>query len=611
MSKTRVVFVAVVALLALPTASASALKLSDPVALPNSLPGPNQMAGGEPSLAFDPTGDGHLYSVAPNGGASDNGTGVNFWASADGGNNWYLAKAVGSEAGGGDSDVDVGLDHKVYVLDLEIASSAVCRSTDFGKTFGDGCETGAAQDQAGAEEDRQWLTHDPNDANTSYFNYHDLTLEAPIVEKSTDGGSSYTPCGNLIDPAESLFPSSIGNTIVGKLAAAKDGMLYVPIGAPTPTQAATAGSATPPYGEIVVAYHKGCNNDQFSNTTVYKNDGGSFSNLFISNAVGPDGTLYVVASGKLDANGPYNTYVWVSRDKGKSFSKTPIQVNTSDLRTNVMSAIAAGNKPGQVVVGWYGAQNVTSPDDTKGEWRYYLARSDDYGATWDRSVVTPTVFHYGDICTVGIACVGGGNRNLLDFSSVGVDPKTGCATTIFPGDPFDTPDREASGNTDDAAAYISREACSSKEGGTGSNGAVLGVAAGCHDHTPPVTTIARGSRFTRKGITLRGVARDRGCGPKGRGTVARVSLAISRRVGKKCQWLQPKGGFGKTGSCRKKTYVTAKGTSRWSFTLKARLKKGTYAVVPRAIDSVGNVEKPRRGSRRGRHNHNRYLYRVR
>jgi hypothetical protein len=90
-----------------------------------------------------------------------------------------------------------------------------------------------------------------------------------------------------------------------------------------------------------------------------------------------------------------------------------------------------------------------------------------------------------------------------------------------------------------------------------------------------------------------------------------VSLAISRRVGKRCQWLQPKCGFSKTRSCRKKTYVPAKGTARWSYKLKAKLRKGTYAVVPRAIDSVGNREKPLRGSRKRRHNHNRYLFKVR
>jgi hypothetical protein len=365
-----------------------------------------------------------------------------------------------------------------------------------------------------------------------------------------------------------------------------------------------AGGGVADYGQIVIAHHKGCNGDQFANSTVYSNDGGSFSNLFISNAVGPDNALFVIASGRLDATGPYNTYLWVSRDGAKTFTK-PIKVNSADLTTNVMSAVAAGNKPGHVVIGWYGSRTAKTPNDTKAEWRYYLARSDDYGATWQQATVTPNTFHYGDICTVGILCVSG-NRNLLDFSSVAVDPKTGCATTIFPGDPFNTFDREAAGKTDPAAAYMAREACSSASGGSGS-GAVLGQTATCHDRTPPVTTIARGSRFTRKGVALKGVARDRGCGKNGAGQVARVTLAISRRVGRQCQWLQPTGGFSATRSCTRTTYVTANGASNWTYRLKAALKKGTYAVVRRAIDAVGNQEKPVRGSRKARP----YLFKVR
>jgi hypothetical protein len=609
MSRFRRVLVTVAAVALLPTTAASAaLTFSDPVALPKSLPQAHQMQGGEPSMAFDPSGDGHLYAVAP--GGEDQG--VNFWASPNGGDTWQFSRTVGSNAGGGDSDVEVGIDHKVYVLDLEVASSAVCRSTDFGATFGDGCETGQASDQAGAEEDRQWLAHDPKDAKIVYFNYHDLALQYPIIEKSEDGGSSFQPCGNLVDPSNPLFPSAIGNTIVGKTAVGGDGTLYVPIGAPTPTQVAQspASGGVADYGQIVIAHHKGCNGDQFDNTTVYSNDGGSFSNLFISNAVGPDNTLYVIASGRLDANGPYSTYMWVSHDGAKTFSKTPVKVNSSDQQTAIMPAVAAGRKPGQVVAAWYGSQNAKNPNDTKAEWRYYVARSEDYGATWNQTTITPQPFHYGDICTVGILCTDG-NRNLLDFTSVAVDPKTGCATTIFPGDPFDTFDVQAAGKSKRAAAYISRQACSSASGGTGGNGSVLGQKAGCHDTTAPVSRLLRGSRFTRKGIRLRGVSHDRGCGPGGRGKVSQVSLAISRRVGKRCQWLQPKGGFSRTRSCRRKTYVPAKGASRWSYRLKARLRKGTYAVVPRAIDAVGNREKPIRGSRKRRHNHNRFLFRVR
>src|SRR3954452_4995801 len=306
----RGVVALVVAVVLIPTATASALTLSDPVALPKSLPQEHQQQGGEPSMAFDPTGDGHLYADAP--GGEDKG--INFWASPDGGNSWNYVRTIGSSAGGGDSDVEVGIDHKVYALDLEVASSAVCRSTDFGKTFGDGCETGAAQDQAGAEEDRQWLAHHPNAPEPRFFIHPAACLLAPIIEKSTDGGGSFAPCGNLVDPTSSLFPSAIGNTIVGKTAVARDGNIYVPIGAPTLTQVAQSGSGAGDYGQIVIAHHKGCNSDQFDNTTVYANDGASFSNLFVSNAVGPDGALFVIASGRLDAAGPYNTYLWVSRD---------------------------------------------------------------------------------------------------------------------------------------------------------------------------------------------------------------------------------------------------------------------------------------------------------
>src|SRR3954464_6267047 len=357
MSRFRCVLVTVVVCVLVPTGAASpAITFSDPAPLPKSLPQDHQMQGGEPSLAFDPSGDGHLYSVAP--GGEDKG--VNFWASPDGGNSWQYVRTIGSSAGGGDSDVEVGIDHKVYALDLEVASSAVCGSTDFGKTFGDGCETGQAQDQAGAEEDRQWLAPDPNDANTVYFNYHDFALQAPIIEKSTDGGSSFAPCGNLVEPTNPLFPAAIGNTIVGKTAVAKDGNIYVPIGAPTMSQVGGSGSGAADYGQIVVAHHKGCNSDQFDNTTVYSNDGGSFSNLFISNAVGPDNAVFVIASGRLDATSPYNPYLFVSRDGAKTFSK-PIKVTSADLTTNVMSAVAAGNKPGQVVLGWYGSQSVKTP----------------------------------------------------------------------------------------------------------------------------------------------------------------------------------------------------------------------------------------------------------
>jgi hypothetical protein len=66
--------------------------------------------------------------------------------------------------------------------------------------------------------------------------------------------------------------------------------------------------------------------------------------------------------------------------------------------------------------------------------------------------VTQGPIHYGDICNTGILCTGG--RNLLDFSSVGVNPSNGCVMAVFAGDPYDTP---KNGKTDEAAPYVSRQ----------------------------------------------------------------------------------------------------------------------------------------------------------
>src|SRR4051812_45897794 len=55
----------VLALVACAPAGAQSPAFTAPQALPGSLPGPDQFQGGEPSVSFDPAGDGHVYSVAP------------------------------------------------------------------------------------------------------------------------------------------------------------------------------------------------------------------------------------------------------------------------------------------------------------------------------------------------------------------------------------------------------------------------------------------------------------------------------------------------------------------------------------------------------------------
>src|SRR5947209_12393029 len=143
------------------SAHAATLGFTVPQQLPHGDPnGSPYFAGGEPSLAFDPTGDGHVYVTAPQSVPAvlgSNPQGVAYWASSDHGHSFPLSGLTGSLTGGGDSDVVVDSAHTVVVADLEASASAICISHDFAHTFPN-CEQGLAQDQQGPEDDREWLT---------------------------------------------------------------------------------------------------------------------------------------------------------------------------------------------------------------------------------------------------------------------------------------------------------------------------------------------------------------------------------------------------------------------------------------------------------------------
>src|SRR5919198_4857539 len=101
-------------LLAAAAPAGAALSFTPPAQLPHGDPAQHPFyPGGEPSIAFDPTGDGHVYVTAPQGiptaagaavGASDSAQGVVFWASADHGRTWPVNQITGAGNGGGGSE---------------------------------------------------------------------------------------------------------------------------------------------------------------------------------------------------------------------------------------------------------------------------------------------------------------------------------------------------------------------------------------------------------------------------------------------------------------------------------------------------------------------------
>lgn len=118
----------------------------------------------------------------------------------------------------------------------------------------------------------------------------------------------------------------------------------------------------------------------------------------------------------------------------------------------------------------------------------------------------------------------------------------------------------------------------------------------CRDTLAPAaryTKRAKTAKASRK-LRLKGTASDRGCGKQGAGKVKRVTVSIARATGKRCRYLQADGKLArKKTSCLRTRYVAAKGTTRWSFTAKRKLPKGSYKIWVRAVDAAGNVEHKR------------------
>src|SRR5258706_14991914 len=98
-------------------------------------------AGGEPSVSFDPTGNGRVYVTAPQSipavanklVGSDDENGVGVWVSHDGGKTFPISHNVGSAIGGGGSDVEGGGHHTNFLAHLRGIGTAILSSRDDGR----------------------------------------------------------------------------------------------------------------------------------------------------------------------------------------------------------------------------------------------------------------------------------------------------------------------------------------------------------------------------------------------------------------------------------------------------------------------------------------------
>jgi len=458
-------------------------------------------AGGEPSIATDPFGD--VFVVGPQGipaGANDT-TGVGFWVSRDDGSTFAPARLIGSQGGGGDSDV-LYAKGALYVADLEAAAAQICKSTDRGQTFyGIGpvpdpnhC-TSTNGGQAGPSDDRPWLTAAPD--GTLYLTYHEFVSAQPVAFRSDNAGADdfSHSCGSIVtDPTiESNVPTDItGGTLVSRPITDRAGNLYVLFTTTTQKENAQAALHNQPSGTFSQLYlavsHDRCQTftdyTVFDGEKLYGENTVQFGDIFNDLAIDGAGNLYAVGAGYIGRTAfasTANVYLFRSSDHGQHWS-APVLVGSTGA-AHMLPAAVGGPRGGQLMIGYFRTVNgVSDPNSTSGKWTYATAETSNALAPTPAFTYTDVdpgvVYHNGEICNLGILCgtVPGGpsDRSLLDFTSATLDAH-GCALFTFAGNPTGSPGNNTSANTFN---YVTRESS-----GCFSSAASGGTHRGGHHHS--------------------------------------------------------------------------------------------------------------------------------
>jgi hypothetical protein len=445
--------------------SAASMSASVTVAQPNGFGdvsivqvGPKR-GGGEPSIATGTANQ--LYVSYPGGGMS-------FFRSTDRGATWTEGLTP-ADTQSGDTSVNVDSSGAVYQSNLngidinpDALQGVVYKSMDFGDhwTQGGGFATATNSTNQPFLVDRQWAdAYIPPGMTTDearvYFTYHDWGPSQIWVNVSKDGGRTFgVPTDVITSPEASA--ASFCDTIPGAVKVVQSGPLagrvYINwLAASLPTNAATGCNATQlnTFHSVWLAY----SDDEgatWTNRLIF--DGGfghDASGLFADFTLDDEGNPYVAFADNL--TGEWDMYVMASFDGGRTWNGKsdgtgiPYKVN-ADTGTHFFPAIAVGD-PGYVDVAYIHTPTVIPVNEygkpTPGggagaSWYLSMAQSANLmsgNPTWTVQQVTPTTIHVGDVCTLGIFCIGtlGSNRSLLDFIDVTVDQQ-GFAHAAYTAD---------------------------------------------------------------------------------------------------------------------------------------------------------------------------------
>lgn len=118
--------------------------------------------------------------------------------------------------------------------------------------------------------------------------------------------------------------------------------------------------------------------------------------------------------------------------------------------------------------------------------------------------------------------------------------------------------------------------------------------------TPPTTPNANDADNVAPGSRIRSVVQGRkytrinqiqGTAGPDRSDVRRVEVAIARRIGTRCRYLNTRGVFGNARACNRPVFLIARSSgTNWLIGRKAPFVPGRYLAMSRAIDGAGNRE---------------------
>ena len=296
-------------------------------------------------------------------------------------------------------------------------------------------------------DDRMW-NDAGDDPSTVYVNYHDLATFNINVQRSNNGGLTYTAgVGEAIDAtlpvAGKVGPMASANVAaqikVDHSACASRGNLYVAFTAPdNATENTNGGPQRTVYVAASTDAGLGAASFTFTDHKVFTSPAGSpgatngNNNIFPALAVDNFGNVYTVWSDN------QNVLLSSSLDLGNTWTAA-VRVNSGSTvdKANVFPWVAA-DAYGHVVVTWLGANLAGNSNDVAAmqpvcadgttdcwaQWNVYAAESVNGNAAIPALALhaaSDHVIHAGTICTNGTGCSNGDSRALADFFQLALD----------------------------------------------------------------------------------------------------------------------------------------------------------------------------------------------